>query len=508
MSRPSSPPPHLHHTLSRILSMTTAAPSHRTHSRTSHFSLAPIRSNLLDDGLDNIPPPLPHDHKQLERRLTQDPDVERQMRGSGDGEIGPPPEGGREAWLVVASSFFILFCVFGFVTSFGTLQVYYLSHQLLGYSKSQVAWISSVQMFLTFAGSIFAGRIFDSHGARGLAIAGSSLSVGAIIAIAFCKEYYQLMLGHAAFGLSGSILYSPGTAIAGHWFMRRRSTATGIVVCGSGLGGVIYPIALKRLFDQLSFRDTMLIIAGMNAFLMLPSWFFMKARLPPRQPPPLRALLGPWKEPRYAFLVIGSCMIMMNWVSPYFNAPTLATSNYLPTNIASYSVAILQAGSFTGRALSGVLADAVGVWHMYVLMALLQAVVIFAFWTASPLPAAAVVVGLAGYGFASGAWITLVAASMGAISPTREFGMRLGMLWSLSSIPLLIGPVICGVLVGVDSGKFSYAAIFCGFTFLIGAALAVSPRALEMLAQVCAQRKRSLQQEQPREGEEDEGDKE
>lgn len=26
----------------------------------------------------------------------------------------------------------------------------------------------------------------------------------------------------------------------------------GIVVCGSGMGGVIYPIAMKRLFDELS----------------------------------------------------------------------------------------------------------------------------------------------------------------------------------------------------------------------------------------------------------------
>ena len=67
-----------------------------------------------------------------------------------------------------------------------------------------------------------------------------------------CKEYYQFMLAHAAFGLSGSILYSPATAVAGHWFMHRRSTAVGIVVCGSGLAGVIYPIALDRLTKQLS----------------------------------------------------------------------------------------------------------------------------------------------------------------------------------------------------------------------------------------------------------------
>ena len=59
------------------------------------------------------------------------------------------------------------------------------------------------------------------------------------------------------------------------------------------------------------FRDALLIIAGMNAALMAFACFTMKARLPPRNPPPLKALLGPWSETRYSCLVIGASFIMM-----------------------------------------------------------------------------------------------------------------------------------------------------------------------------------------------------
>lgn len=54
-------------------------------------------------------------------------------------DIGPPPDGGREAWLCILGTFFHLFCVFGFTTSAGQLFYYYSTHQLSTYSKGQIS---------------------------------------------------------------------------------------------------------------------------------------------------------------------------------------------------------------------------------------------------------------------------------------------------------------------------------------------------------------------------------
>lgn len=373
------------------------------------------------------------------------------------------------------------------MTSFGQLQAFYLEHQLSAYSKSTVAWIGSTQSTLTFIGSIFAGRFFDTHGPRPLVIAGTVLSIGALVGLSFCTQYYQFFLAHFLFGLSGTLTYSPATAISGHWFLRKRSTAVGIIVCGAGAGGVIYPIMMRGLFARLSFRNSILIIAGFNLALMLPACFWMRARLPARDPPPWDALKAPWRESGYTFLVLGTAVYMLNVFSPYFNAPVLVAQNRLPPHIAEYSIAILQAGSFVGRASAGVLADALGVWTVFGTMSFASAAVLFAFWTGAP-GVGCTVAGLVLYGIVSGAWFTLVAAACASISPVREIGMRLGMLWTVVGPPILAGPVVCGVLISADGGKFNSAGIFCGVSMLIAAFLMPGPRLWAAATRCCGRR--------------------
>jgi MFS family permease len=204
---------------------------------------------------------------------------------------------------------------------------------------------------------------------------------------------------------------------------------------------------------------------------------FMKSRLPPRAPPPLAALKAPWKERGYALLVLGSGIFMLNIFSPYFNAPVLAASNGMPDNVTQYAVAILQAGSFVGRAAAGVLADRFGLWNVFGTMLFGSAVTVFTLWTPQ-VGTAPAILGMVLFGFFSGGWFTLCAAACASISPVSEIGMRLGMLWAAAGVPILVGPVVSGFLVTLDGDKFVYAGIFCGVTSLIGAVVTLAPRVM------------------------------
>lgn len=82
-------------------------------------------------------------------------------------QIGPPPDGGAEAWLVVLGAFCGLFVSFGWINcrsplvsmilqytnlspGIGVFQTYYESHQLSEFSTSTVTWITSLETFMMF----------------------------------------------------------------------------------------------------------------------------------------------------------------------------------------------------------------------------------------------------------------------------------------------------------------------------------------------------------------------
>src|SRR3954469_25466476 len=85
-----------------------------------------------------------------------------------------------------------------------------------------------------------------------------------LMMVSLCSEYYQFFIAQSILmGSSVAFLQFPAFAVMGHYFDKRRAAALGIVVSGSSIGGVIFPIVLSKLLNSssLSFGWSIRIVA-------------------------------------------------------------------------------------------------------------------------------------------------------------------------------------------------------------------------------------------------------
>lgn len=50
--------------------------------------------------------------------------------------------------------------------------------------------------------------------------------------------------------LASGVIFGPTVGVLSHWFKRRRGLALGLMGVGSSTGGVIFPVAFRKLVEQ------------------------------------------------------------------------------------------------------------------------------------------------------------------------------------------------------------------------------------------------------------------
>ncbi|KAK0097912.1 hypothetical protein PV326_012800 [Microctonus aethiopoides] len=171
-----------------------------------------------------------------------------------------PPDGGW-GWVVVAASFMVNLIADGITFSFGVIFVEFLNY--FGEGKSKTAWIGSLFMAMPLLSGPVASFLTDRYGCRRVSIAGSILATCGFVVSSFTKSMGVLILTFgvvAGFGLS--LCFVAAVVIVAYYFDKRRSFATGLSVCGSGIGTFIFPPLTQYLLAEYGWRGTTLILAG------------------------------------------------------------------------------------------------------------------------------------------------------------------------------------------------------------------------------------------------------
>lgn len=171
------------------------------------------------------------------------------------------PDGGW-GWVVVFASFMVNMIADGVTFSFGVIFIEFEKYFEEG--KSKTAWIGSLFMAVPLLSGPIASFLTDRYGCQKVTIIGSIIASAGFVMSAFADSLFMLFITFgliSGFGLS--LCYVAAVVIVAYYFDKKRSLATGLSVCGSGIGTFIFAPLNHELLSHYGWRGCTLILAGL-----------------------------------------------------------------------------------------------------------------------------------------------------------------------------------------------------------------------------------------------------
>ncbi|XP_065156423.1 monocarboxylate transporter 14 isoform X2 [Atheta coriaria] len=176
-------------------------------------------------------------------------------------DIPPPPDGGY-GWVVVFASFMCNMIVDGIAYTFGIFNPQFVTYFEEPVGKT--AWVGSLLSGMYLAAGPVVSALTNKYGCRAVCIAGSLISTIAFVLSIFSPNVNVLMVTYGVMGGFGfGLIYLPAVVCVGYYFETKRSLATGIAVCGSGVGTFAFAPLASALIDAYDWKGANLILAGL-----------------------------------------------------------------------------------------------------------------------------------------------------------------------------------------------------------------------------------------------------
>ncbi|XP_006562224.2 monocarboxylate transporter 14 isoform X2 [Apis mellifera] len=213
--------------------------------------------NKVDEQVAKVPQ---QNGRRNEEQLQME-DIHDNNNESIEVEMVVPPDGGW-GWVIVAASFMCNLFVDGIIFSFGV----FLNDisDAFAVSKARVALVGSLQSGFYLMAGPFVSALANRYGFRLVAILGSVISCSAFVLSYFSTSIEFLYISYGVLGgIGAGLIYVPAVITTGFYFERWRALATGIAVCGSGIGAFLLAPISDVLVKRFGWRGALLFQAGM-----------------------------------------------------------------------------------------------------------------------------------------------------------------------------------------------------------------------------------------------------
>ncbi|KAH8817147.1 MFS transporter, MCP family, solute carrier family 16, member 7 [Xylogone sp. PMI_703] len=405
---------------------------------------------------------------------------------------------------VVASGFTVTSMTCSIIFAFGVYQALYEemakqpSNPFTGTSTALIGLVGILAIALMTIGGPFVLLWSKIYSPQIVISAGGVVFGIAFILASFSQYLWQFALTQGVLaGLGTSMSYVPMTAVAPTWFTERRGLAMGIIMAGTGVGGMMWPPVLRALISHVGFRNAMRVSGCISTLLVAVAGFALKWE--PRFGERIRLETQGWnkqtawflklpvvdlkvaKSRKFASQALSTFLQSAAYSTPLFFYAAYAQSRGYSTGAAANFITISNASNFVSRIAIGWAADKYGRLNALFITTLISAVAVLAFWLPSTFYSHEYQGAVADvlfifftilYGAFASAYISLFPACLIELFGVQHFTSVNGALSLIRGIGALLGTPLTGLLIPQQTAlilptAYKHAAVTVGVLMLV-----------------------------------------
>lgn len=388
------------------------------------------------------------------------------------GNIIEIPDGGY-GWFVCAGVFFLNFGTWAANSGYSIYLANYLKNDRFSDAgRLDYAAIGG----LAFGSGLVMGPLvrvlLRVSGIRTVIAAGALLQFTGTILAAFSTKLWEVYLTQGVMiGIGMGMICVPGTTLLAQWFRKKRSTAQALSAAGSGVGGVVFNLAVESMIKHLSLRWALIIQSIICAVCNVIGVVLVRPR-----DKHIQISMKVWEfkmfsYPGYWLMLFYISTTLLGYVVILYSMSDFTISLGYSSHQGSVVACMVSVGIIFGRPAVGKLCDTFGTITAGIFAQLVVAIFCWAMWIPARNLATAIVFSLIAGGLMGTIWVSLPAIGARVVG-LRKLDVAMSMAWCFIGAFGMVSPII-GLQLrssppqGQSHSPLQYRdpAIYCGMVY-------------------------------------------